>query len=402
MTISTMDYLKSVPHFFENNACEVRPLDLRRASLWQCDQFDIVLSSCRSDGMMLEFASWTLKDHPKIACAALENNARSVAFISHRLKSDLEFVKSVLHLKDLSFICGMDERFTSDDKVALELLRINPNLFNFLNPALKANRSFLLQAVQQQYTLYNQLGDEVASDLSFLNELCFVHGEINPSAFDVVEHQLKRLGQLGKFSAHDICLYDPRLWDNPVFILEVIAKEPRFFKLVSSELRFNDSFIKFLLHSGFSKLYPYLDDHFKNDPHIALICVTFDGELFKFMPHHLQTNKQVALRAISHSPHLYPFFPAEMKKDPEIAATTLVSHPHLFQEIPHEVTRLPQFWAILLHISHDALCALDHDLLLSKSFWKSLLLIDEDLICLIPKILLEDKEFKKTLVKMSS
>lgn len=357
---------------------------LIRASSRQKDNFDFVRSACARDGNELEMASYSLKDHPEIVKVAVSSHPEAMQYASMRLRSDLEFIKSCLDLGDLGFLCYVDQKFLSDDKLSLELLGLNPAAFAWLDPVLQTNRSFIIQACQDNLGLFDYLPKELVSEYAFYNELCFSHEKLHIQAYEFVQDKLSLLLGSCDFSIHSLTRLDPSLWDNAVFVTEIVKREPHFFKMASSELQLNESFVQFLISSANAGVYPYLDESFQKDLTIALKVVTHKPHLYNFMSDEMKKHRLVALRALSQRGSIYRFLPQELKLDPEVSAQACVCDPEVFIAVPYSVTLKPLFWAILLHVSTQAAKAMDPSLRDNKQFWYELIKLDDSLFHLAP------------------
>ena len=108
----------------------------------------------------LQYASLELKNDKELVTKLLEGKYYLIDLVGEKLKNDKEFMMPIL-IKDPFYIRNAGSEIKRDIEIALYIIRVNPDLFRYLNVNLLNNPEFVNEAkkvpgFEKKYLLTNK------------------------------------------------------------------------------------------------------------------------------------------------------------------------------------------------------------------------------------------------------
>jgi hypothetical protein len=166
-----------------------------------CDDFDVVLSVVKRNGMELEYASSDLIDNEDIVLAAVEQNGIALQFASDTMRENNEVIDRACTQNPLALEFVLDEETITDRYFLLVLVKENGMVLQFIDgknfqdskEKLKIYFEVALAAVKQN-GLALQFAGDVKLDIYF--EVALAAVKQNGDAIKFVNDNCLTLGQI--------------------------------------------------------------------------------------------------------------------------------------------------------------------------------------------------------------
>eukprot|EP01080_Neovahlkampfia_damariscottae_P004959 gene4959-8553_t len=162
------------------------PIALKYASEEIQNDYDLVLNCVSREGKTIKYASETLKYHPTIYKAALENNGFSIAFLPN-LEISKNLALTIVKTYP-EFLHILPSKLKLDEYVVVSILKKKGSLIKFFPRDSKTEKILLTALETDQYFFNFHLSDKFRNDLKFMIKAV----QINGKAFQFASQELKQ------------------------------------------------------------------------------------------------------------------------------------------------------------------------------------------------------------------
>ena len=166
---------------------------------------EVVLAAVQQDGMVLESVGDELRADREVVLAAVQQDGWALGYASDNLRADREIVLEAVQRKGSALYYASDE-LRADREVVLTAIRgrdADSGALGFVRRDLRADRGFMLAAVQQNGCALNYASDELRSD----KEIVFAAVQQNGMALLYASDELRKDEQFVS-KVVDICPLD--------------------------------------------------------------------------------------------------------------------------------------------------------------------------------------------------
>lgn len=251
-----------------------------------------VLKAVKEDGLLLKYASETLRNDRELVIEAIKNNDWALEFASDELKKDF-------------LICVM-----------ACLKKSNKNLMRFISPELKSNRYFILTLVLEDISFFSYCDKSLKADKEFILEV------------------IKR----GKKSAsYNIYTYISKtLRKDKDIIFEGIKH--KLFHTYNIPLEFRDNKkIMIELIKIDSSILEYASDILKNDPEVIITSIKKEGKHLKYASDRLKDNEKIVKLAIENNPFAILYASDRLQRNKKLLLKAVKINGEVLSELPTEI-----------------------------------------------------------------
>jgi len=265
------------------------------------------LDAVNIDGMRLDECSDNLRNDKDVAIAAVKNREKAMMFVSEKLKSDKDVIRSALVRKST---------LRSEEGIA----------FSFLPDKIKDNEIIVLMSIPMFGGAFQYISDRLKKDEDFIVEAALVNIEILrhvDSKFLKDENFIQKiLDNLKRYllsNKKDIAkFFHVTILDNENMIKEIIKKAGyENFKYASARLKESRDYALEIIPIA-PKAYELLDSRFRDDKEVTISAVRKDGMNLRLASWRLREDKEIVLEAVKNNPHSLQFADDILQDDEEL------------------------------------------------------------------------------------
>ncbi len=301
----------------------------------------------KSDQMALEDLTAEQRDHCALMKALVKKKHEAMAFVSDRLKDDLEFFEYVTQRIEPMLFEHFSLRLKNDKAVVKKLYRKYPPIASQIPEALLTDEVFFLELIKIDEFVYQFIEDDLKDSLAFnlkvlrqnlgsfifipihvrkqkevidlliskdirylwLNRICGVdHLGIRPLSF---YRSLVRKDGTTLFFAHDY-------QDDEQLVELAIAQNGEAIQFASKRLRNRLDYALKAVQSN-PKALAYLNDELKSNRQVVEIALKGNGSLLKYLPAHLRADYDLVKLAVEENGLAFEFASDRLRNNLEIA-----------------------------------------------------------------------------------
>ena len=309
------------------------------------EQRDFVLKAMAYDGLLIKHAI-NFRDDAEIALLAFKQNRDSLGFFCDSLGEDLEFLKNLVEI-DCSILSSLPEEMVDNAEIMLIAIKQNHETFLKVGEQLRADKSFILQAVLQNarclefvdpqvledQALLQKIVDACPSALQYIKNQAFVMSVLrnNPLSLEFVNPKFKAMpiavGLCVKKNPQALQFANPLLQESTRYIAEWMRDNVAL--LAHSPLKNSSDFVKaqVLLNPD---AFLYADPSLHKDPAFVKDLCASNIALLGYVPNDengvsLRNNQNFVLELLARNVQALRY--TELKSNPEFVLRALAINP---------------------------------------------------------------------------
>ena len=289
------------------------------------DSYEFALQAVIQNGLLLKYASATIKDNYDIVLQAVRQNAAAVQFASEELRNNnKKIVTEAINAKNVNYrlyyISGksydkpevilkyVSKKLLCTKNLIYDAIKYDAEEFKYASDKLKNDKKFVLKCIKRNFEIYHYLPDSLKKDPEVFRELLLKLESFKRSFVDwEIDHK-----KINTFSE---------------MVKEAFKKDGLVLKYLPTDMR-NDKEIAILAMKSsigwghtfddepIEVIYRYLSDELKHDRDICKISITHtQGRSYQFMPTKLINDKEIIELALSKNTTEFNAFPKEYRDD---------------------------------------------------------------------------------------
>lgn len=273
-----------------------------------------VLKAVKEDGLLLKYASETLRNDREVVIEAIKNNDWALEFASDELKKDfLICVMACLKKSNKNLMRFISPELKSNRNFILTLVLEDIAFFSYCDKSLKADKQFILEVIKRgknrsccSYNIYNYINKNLRNDKEIVFE------GIKNSVFSTYNIPLefkdnkKLMIELIKIDSSILEYASVSLKNDPEVIITSIKKEGMYLKYASDRLKDNEKIVKLAIENNPFAII-YASDRLQRNKRLLLKAVKINGEvLSEFSAEILNNVKIVDDKILEEAVKTYP------------------------------------------------------------------------------------------------
>nr|WP_317279415.1 DUF4116 domain-containing protein [uncultured Fusobacterium sp.] len=232
-----------------------------------------VLKAVKEDGLLLKYASETLRNDRELVIEAIKNNDWALEFASDELKKDfLICVMACLKKSNKNLMRFISPELKSNRYFILTLVLEDISFFSYCDKSLKADKEFILEVIKRgkksaSYNIYTYISKTLRKDKDII--------------FEGIKHKL--------FHTYNIPL---EFRDNKEIMIELIKIDSSILEYASDRLKDNEKIVKLAIENNpFAIL--YASDRLQRNKKLLLKAVKINGEVLSELPTEILNNVEI-------------------------------------------------------------------------------------------------------------
>lgn len=232
-----------------------------------------VLKAVKEDGLLLKYASETLRNDRELVIEAIKNNDWALEFASDELKKDfLICVMACLKKSNKNLMRFISPELKSNRYFILTLVLEDISFFSYCDKSLKVDKEFILEVIKRgkksaSYNIYTYISKTLRKDKDII--------------FEGIKHKL--------FHTYNIPL---EFRDNKEIMIELIKIDSSILEYASDRLKDNEKIVKLAIENNpFAIL--YASDRLQRNKKLLLKAVKINGEVLSELPTEILNNVEI-------------------------------------------------------------------------------------------------------------
>ena len=282
------------------------------------DYIQDVVNKIYSEGVLAFFdAQESIRNNRKVVLTAIEGNTRAYSILS-----------------------GVtDESILGDKEVVLKALSNNPKEMQFVSNTLKADKTFILEALRQRgfatgdrSAIFAYCSDDLKKDKEFIHDI-------------LMEFHIQDYG---------------------------IIMENQF-----ADIQEDDEFMrKVIFDKRAAGLLKYSSDKLRGDKELILRVNTQNGSVIQYASEELQNDREFALQLICSNEHASRYISEEFRKDDDFMLEAIKTKPGAFRAASETIRNNPEIIATVIRERPDMISYIGEELQNDREFLLSMVRVN--------------------------
>ncbi len=276
------------------------------------DDYNIVATAVKRNGLQLEYASDELKDDKTIVTLAVISDGISLEYASDRLKNDLSIVTFALE-EDFRAIFYVGSELLKDEEVFKYLFKI-PRVIEYYCSKYSCDRWLLGRFMSINPDSYKFASKDIKSDYSYTKSIIKNHGL-------VLEHVI------------------PMFKDDDDIVIAAIKNNPSAIQYASDRLKNDHKIVEIALQNGNLAVLKYLHPSFANNKPLILKSIGKLTTTLIYLGRVLRSDLDIIIAAVKMNGNILKELGSSFRENIEIVKAAICSNvePRYYEVIPTKI-----------------------------------------------------------------